>query len=239
MAVPIEVELVAQDASNACKRGDLTVVIDAVRATTSIIAALANGAKSVIPVQTLREAMHLRKEYPGYLLAGERNGVKPMGFDLDNSPLSLSKEKVEGKSLVMSTTNGTKALVQSRESKLVMLGAFLNASAVAKKSLEIASKTQVGISFVLAGQKNSFALEDFICAGAIIRNFGNSQELSDKALGALLAFNGAKDNLQENVRKSKHAQELLKIGLSRDIAYACQIDVVDFVPIYKDGQISR
>jgi len=238
MVVPIDVELVAQDARKASKKGDLIIVVDAVRATTSIITSLANGAKSVTPVQSLKEALQLHKEYPDYVLAGERNGVKPEGFDLDNSPLSLAKEIVKGKNLIMSTTNGTKALVQSKGSKWVTLGAFLNADAVAKKSVEIASDSKVGISFVLAGEEDHFALEDFICAGAIIERLPkNAVQLSDKALGALLAFKGAKQNLQENICKSKHAQDLIKIGFSKDIEFACQLNLYNVVPFYKNGVI--
>ena len=238
MPVSVDVEFVAQDANKACKRGDLIIVIDVVRATTSIITALANGAKSVIPVKTLNEAKQLRKQYPNYILAGERNGVKPKGFDLDNSPLSLTKKQVNGKNLIMSTTNGTKALVRSKESKLVMLGAFVNSSAVAKKSLEIATRTKTGISFVLAGQKNHFALEDFICAGGIIEAVSkDSVMLSDKALGAQLAFDSAKHSLIENISESKHAQELLKIGFDKDIEFACQLNLYSLVPFYHDGRI--
>lgn len=232
-------ELVAQDANKASKRGDLIIVIDIIRATTSIIASLANGAKSVVPIQTIKEAKLLRNKHTNYLLAGERNGVKPKGFDLDNSPLSLIKENVESKNLIITTTNGTKALVKSKRAKWVIVGAFVNADAVAKKSVEIASKNEVGISFVLAGQDNHFAVEDFICAGGIIERLPNNiVELSDKALGALLAFNGAKQTLQENIRKSKHAQELLKIGFSRDIEFACHMDFYNLVPFYHDGKIT-
>ena len=113
---------------------------------------------------------------------------------------------------------------------------FVNADAVSKMSIEVASKNNVGISFVLAGQRNRFALEDFICAGGIIDRFPKGAvEFSDKALGALLAYNGAKHNLQENISKSKHAQKLLKIGFGKDIEFACQIDLYSIVPCYKNG----
>jgi len=238
MAVLVDVELVAQDASKASKRGDLIIVIDAVRATTSIIASFANGAKSVTPVQSLKEAFQLHRKHPDYILVGERSGIKPEGFDLDNSPLSLVKEAVEGKNLIMTTTNGTRALVESKKSKWVIVGAFLNAGAVAKKSLEIASDNEVGISLVLAGEEDQFALEDFLCAGAIIARLQeNAVQLSDKALGALLAFNGAKRNLQENIRRSKHAQDLIKIGFSKDIEFACQLDLHGIVPFYQNGVV--
>jgi 2-phosphosulfolactate phosphatase len=235
MAVRIDVELAAQDASKASERGDLIIVIDVLRATTSIITSLANNAKSVTPVQTQKEALQLKKEHPDYILIGERNSVKPQGFNFGNSPLSLTAENVQNKNLVMTTTNGTKALIQSQGSKRVLIGAFLNADAVAKKSLEIASKNKTGISFVLAGEENHFALEDFICAGAIIERFSkNDVGLSDKTLGALLAFNGAKQNLLENICKSKHAQGLLKNGFSKDIEFACQLDRYNVVPCYQN-----
>jgi 2-phosphosulfolactate phosphatase len=238
MPVPVDVEFVAKDAKNASNRGDLVIVVDLVRATTCIITALANGAKSIIPVCSLKEAKQQRKMHPDYVLAGERNGVKPAGFDLDNSPLTLTRENVAGKHLIMSTTNGTNALVQSKTAKCVLAGAFVNASAAAKVSLEIACKQKIGISFVLAGQKNRFALEDFICAGGIIKRFpAGTVELSDKALSALLAYEGAKYDLQANILRSTHAQTLIKIGLGRDIEFACQTDLYGIVPFYKNGEI--
>jgi len=134
---------------------------------------------------------------------------------------------------------GTKALVGSKKSEWVLLGGFVNASSVAKESMKIASKKKVGISFVLAGQKNNFALEDFICAGGILKSFPKGKiVLSDKALGAILAFNGSKQNLQQNISKSKHSQELLKIGFAKDIEYACQVDIYKVVPIYQNRTIS-
>lgn len=238
MVVSVDVELVARDANKASKRGDVIVVIDAVRATTSIITALANGAKSVTPVETVKEAKRLRRENPDFILAGERNGVKPRGFDADNSPLSLTRNVVGGRSLIMTTTNGTKALVQSKASKWVFVGAFVNADAVAQKSVVFASKNDAGVSFVLAGDKSHFALEDFLCAGAVIDKLPkDAVALSDKALGAMLAFKGAEENLQENISGSKHAQELLKIGFGKDIAFACQISLYNTVPFYQNGII--
>ena len=138
----------------------------------------------------------------------------------------------------MTTTNGTEALVKSRKSRCVLVGAFVNASAVAQKSAEIACKNEIGISLVLAGQENHFALEDFICAGGIIERLPkNATELSDKALATILAFKGSKQNLLENINQSQHAQELLKIGFGKDIEFACQIDVYNVVPYYQNGRV--
>src|SRR5208337_966583 len=96
-----DVELWARDAGKAVGRGDLIIVIDALRSGTSILNALTNGAEAVIPTMTLKEAYELRSQHPEYMLAGERGGHKPKGFDLGNSPLEFTSERVEGKSLVM------------------------------------------------------------------------------------------------------------------------------------------
>jgi 2-phosphosulfolactate phosphatase len=238
MVVHVDIELVARDAHKAAKRGDLIIVIDVLRASTSIIVSLANGASSVTPTITLKEATQLHKEHPDYVLVGEREGQMPHGFDLGNSPASLARERLQGKNIIMATTNGTKALIQSKESKWIVVGAFLNAEAVAEKAVEIASRNETDISFVLAGEKNRFSLEDFVCAGALTERFPrNMIELSDKTTAALLAFNGAKHNLFENIQKSKHAQALTEIGFSKDIEFSCQLDVYNIVPFYRNGKI--
>jgi 2-phosphosulfolactate phosphatase len=238
MVVRVDVELVAQDAGRAVKRGDLIIVIDVLRASTSIITSLANGIKSVTPTVTLREATRLHKEHADYVLIGEREGQKPRGFDFGNSPASLARERLRGKNIIMATTNGTKALVKSKESRWIAVAAFLNAQAVADKTLEISSENGTDVSFVLAGEKNRFSLEDFLCAGAITERFSkNRVALSDKTSAALLAFNGAKRNLLENVLRSKHAQALTKIGLSKDVEFSCQLDLYSIVPFYRNGKI--
>ncbi len=114
MVIRVDVELWARDAGKAVGRGDLIIVIDALRSGTSILNALTNGAEAVIPVVSLKEAYRLRSQHPEYLLAGERGGHRPEGFDLGNSPLEFTREKVAGKSLVMTTTSGTAALARSQ-----------------------------------------------------------------------------------------------------------------------------
>lgn len=202
MVVNVDLEFVARDASKAVERRNLIIVIDVLRTSTSIIVALVKGAKSVIPTTTLREARQLHEEHPDYILVGERGGYKPRGFDIGNSPVALAAERVQGKDLIITTTNGTRALAKSKGSRWVLIGAFLNAEAIAMKAAEISSESGRGISFVLAGEKNHFSLEDFICAGAIAERFPkNMIKLSDKTTAALLAFHEAKNNLLANVKK--------------------------------------
>jgi 2-phosphosulfolactate phosphatase len=238
MVVRVDVELVAQSAGKAVERGDFIIVIDVLRATTSIVASLAKGAKSVTPAATLKEATQLHKEHPDYLLIGEREDYKPEGFDLGNSPMTFTKESLQGKNIILTTTNGTKALIKSKESRWVAVGAFLNAQAVARKTVEISSRNGTGISFVLAGEKNHFSLEDFLCAGAITETFPKHLvELSDKTMTALLAFKGAKHNLLWSIQNSKHAQDLAKIGFSKDVEFSCQLNIDDIVPFYRNGKV--
>jgi 2-phosphosulfolactate phosphatase len=238
MIVNVDLEFVAGDASKAVKRRDLIIVIDVLRTSTSIIVALAEGAKSVIPTVTLREAYQLHKEHTDYILVGERGGYMPRGFDVENSPVALAKGRVQGKNLIMTTTNGTRALVKSKGSRWVLIGAFLNAEAIAMKAAEIASQDGRGISFVLAGEINHFSLEDFLCAGAIAERFPkNMIELSDKAMAAFLAFDKAKNNLFESIKKSEHAKNLIRLGLGEDIGFSCQLSIYREIPFFRDGKI--
>lgn len=239
MVIRVDVELWARDAGKAVGRGDLIIVIDALRSGTSILNALISGAEAVIPVVSLKEAYRLRSQHPEYLLAGERGGHRPEGFDLGNSPLEFTREKVAGKSLVMTTTSGTAALFKSQEARWVLLGAFLNAGAVAEKAEEITAKERVGASFVLAGEQGGFSLEDFLCAGAIAEGFTASRVcFSDKVKAALLAFRQAESDLTGSVMGAEHAKHLVKLGFKRDIIFSCQLNMLRTVPFYSHGRIT-
>jgi 2-phosphosulfolactate phosphatase len=235
----VDLEFWARDAAKAVIRGYLVIVIDALRSGTSIVNALVNGAKEVIPVLSLKEAYALQRKNPKYLLAGERGGRKPKRFDFGNSPLEFVSEKVKGKTLVMTTTSGTAALTRCRRAERVLIGSFLNAKAAAEKAESIATKEGIGISFILAGEKGKFSMEDLLCAGAIADGFveGNFS-FSDKVQTALLAFKQAESNLMGNVMKAAHAKHLVTLGLGGDISFCCKLDVLKAVPIYKGGRIS-
>jgi|SRR5271157_415791 len=236
--IPVDVELWARDAGRALARGDLVIVIDALRSGTCIVNALANGAEALIPTLSLREAHRLRSQHPEFPLAGERGGKKPAGFDLGNSPLEFTRANVEGKTVVITTTSGTAALVKSQKAATVLIGAFLNAGAVAEKAEEIATDEKVGISFVLAGDKGKFSLEDSLCAGAIVEGFKpSSAVLSDKARISLLAFKTAKSNLVKNVMETTHARHLVDLGFKEDVVFSCRLNTSRLVPIYKNTRI--
>jgi 2-phosphosulfolactate phosphatase len=236
--VDVSLEFIASDAGKAVTRGDLVIVIDVLRTTTSIITAISSGASSVIPTETLKEAYQLRKRHPDYLLVGERNGLKPRGFDFGNSPQELASKEICGKNLIITTTNGTKALIGSKRAKWVLSGGFLNAGAVAKKAIEISDEEQMGVSFVLAGEEDRFSLEDFLCSGAIVERFPRSHaHLSDETLAAMAAFRQIRSNLCESIAEGKHAKHLIELGLRRDIEFSCKIDVFTVIPLYANGRI--
>jgi 2-phosphosulfolactate phosphatase len=238
VGIRVDVELQARDAGEAVRRGDLIIVIDALRSGTSIVHALSNGAEAVIPVPSLREAYRLRAQHPEYLLAGERGGRRLAGFDLGNSPLEFSSVVVGGRTLVMTTTSGTAALVRSGEAKWVLVGAFLNADAVAEKAEEIASREGIDISFVLAGEKVKFSLEDALCAGAIADELTASKaRFSDKTRVALLAYKQAGSDLAENIMEAEHARHLVRLGFREDVVFSCKLNTSISVPFYKDGRI--
>lgn len=239
MSARVDVEFAAKDAPKAVNRGDLIIAVDVLRSSSSIVNALANGAKAVIPTETLKEAYELHEQHPDYLLAGERKGRKPKGFDLGNSPLEFVRDVVGGKTVSMTTTSGTAALVRCRKAEHVLVGAFLNVEAVAGKTAEIAQRKGLNISFVLAGEKGLFSLEDFLCAGAIASKFPSSGlELSDKTLAAVFAFEHVKDALSEYVVKSRHARHLVELGFERDVVFSCGLDRFGIVPFYQRGKVT-
>ena len=239
MAVRVNVEFAAKDAFGAVKHKDLIIIVDVLRCSSSIVNAFANGAKTVIPTETLKEAFGLREQHSDYVLAGERKGCKPSGFDLGNSPLEFVQVAVEGRTVIMTTTSGTSALVRCRNAEHVLVGAFLNADAVAEKVAEIVQNEMVNVSFVLAGEKGLFSLEDFLCAGAIASEFPAGRfDFSDEALAAVFAFEHVKDALSENVMKSRHARHLIELGFERDIEFSCMLNRFGLVPVYMDGKVT-
>src|SRR6201996_1312630 len=142
----------------------IVVIIDIFRATSSICYGMDNGAEAIIPVAEVEECLAYQEKYPHYLLAAERNGEVVTGFDFGNSPFSYTKEKVAGKIVVLTTTNGTQALHLSRNAKKVVIGSFLNLTAICNWLKD----QQDDVLLVCAGWKNNFNLEDTTFAGAVI-----------------------------------------------------------------------
>jgi len=234
LRVPTNLGFTAKDIAKAVQRGDVIIVIDVLRCCSTIVTALANAAEGVIPTKTVKEARALHKKHPEFILAGERRGIKPKGFNLGNSPLEFSPQKVKGKHIILTTTSGTKAIISSKKAKYVFTGAFLNAEATAKATLKIAEWEGTGISLILAGTNGRFSLEDFICAGAIAKDFPTDNiEYSDAVSVALLAFQQARKSLDKVIRSGYHARYLISQGFKEDVKFCCRLNVFQIVSFLK------
>lgn len=210
------------------------VVIDVLRATTSIATACANKCKCVIPVKTIEEAQTIKKQNPDVLLAGERGGLLIPGFDLGNSPFEYCQPYVSGKTLVMTTTNGTLALNSVAVAKKIYIMAFVNASAV----IAALHQTQQNTVIVCAGSEGQFSLEDTLCAGLVVNRLNQVAELSDTAMAAQAMYCDFSVDILNRVSQSSHASYLNQIGFSKDVALCLQQDTLDVIPLFRDNTIT-
>jgi 2-phosphosulfolactate phosphatase len=214
------------------------VVIDVVRSTTSIVEALANGARGIYPAVSTEDAVKLAQSLgrEDTLLCGERKGMKVEGFDLGNSPGEFTREAVEGKRLVMSTTNGTRAFSLGHESERVLACAFTNLSAVAG---EVAGVEDLVV--LCAGREGRFSMGDALCAGHLIAQvLAESDEehtLNDAALAsrALATRKPSKRFLAGTLG----GKALIEIGLEADLEICADADRHDFVAEMLDQAITR
>ncbi|MCA0445242.1 MAG: 2-phosphosulfolactate phosphatase [Bacteroidetes bacterium] len=220
-------------------KGKTVIVIDVLRASTTLCAAIYSGAKEIIPVATVDNAMKIATNlFSGqYLLGGERAGKMIAGFDLGNSPSEYSVEKVGKKSIVFATTNGTVAIHRTRYSDKTLIAGFVNLSAI----LEHFAKNPVSELHILcAGKENEFCIEDSLCAGALIsglksQNPESEFSLSDAARASLMVWESKKINLEEELRNSDHGKVLIELGLDADIVDCATIDKYPVVPVLKDS----
>lgn len=239
MTLKVHVELTARDAMNGVERDDVIVVIDVLRCSSTIVTALANGASEIVPVRTVKKARQIKQRCSDYILAGERKGLKPKGFDLGNSPREFTSKIVRGASIVLTTTDGTQALATAQSAKHVLIGSLLNAEAVGKELYRLARKHNLGVSLVACGKKGKFSLEDFVSAGKILENMSTDEfTLSDTAWAALLASQGMGERNLELIRSSEHSQYLEDIGLQGDIEFCAKINRYTCVPALKNNRIT-
>ena len=215
-------------------RNATVIVVDVLRATSVIITALNNGAKSVVPVTSVEEALSTKKKLESVVLGGERRAQKIEGFDLSNSPLEYKSEVIHDRNVVITTTNGTKAISKSSAANKIYIGALINAKAVSSKAV----KNEKDIIIVNAGTNGVFSMDDFITGGAIIDEILSEQdyELTDIAKTALVIYRSHKD-IKSYVKGAAHYKILVDLGLEEDIDYCLQKDLFNIVPEYKDGII--
>lgn len=236
----ISVVPTAQQAQDIDFNGRTAVVIDVLRATSVITTALDNGAQEVIPVKTVEQAQSLyaASETAHTLRGGERNALKIEGFDLSNSPLEYKRQTVEGKTVILTTTNGTNAINNVKGAEEVMLACFRNAAAVVDV---IAGRKDVTI--VCAGTEGKFSLDDGLCAGLLIELLKQKTEVETDDLGLLLHrfynYKESKANLLGALSGCFHLKRLFTLGFYDDIRFCLETNCVKTVPVLREGKIIK
>ena len=225
-----EVFLTPAELDPASVQGAAVVVVDVVRATTTIVEALASGARAIYPVASTEDAVRLATSLgrEDTLLCGERKSVKVEGFDLGNSPAEFTPEAVAGKRLVMSTTNGTAALARVQEAERVVTAAFTNLGAVAD-----ALRGHPHVVVVCAGRVGRFALDDALCAGHLLLRMGGGRELNDAARAAQ-SVAGALPPTEAILASTAAGQAVIAHGFAQDLHICAQVDRHTLVPELHD-----
>lgn len=221
----------------------VVAVVDVLRASTSITTALANGARAVIPLASSEEVASRAKylERSEVRLAGERRMQPIPGFDFGNSPLEFTREAVEGKTILMSTTNGTAAIVTVQGAKDILVAAYVNFSA-ALGVLRAALKAGTDVSIVCAGQERAFSLEDSACAGLFVQHLTAKHpkaETNDAALAAMVLNKKYGTNLKRLLRASTHGKALEDAGFAADLPACAELNAYAVLPVYQDRQLVK
>ncbi|KJZ84682.1 hypothetical protein ClosIBUN22A_CONTIG168g03427 [Clostridium sp. IBUN22A] len=237
MVMKIDIIISADDIIESKLENKIAVVIDMFRATSVIVTALNNGCEEVIPFLTIEETLESSEELnrEEYILGGERRAVKIDGFDLSNSPLEYTKEVVENKKVLITTTNGTRTLTKSNSAKRIIIAAMINAKAVADKLLEI----NEDVVIINAGTNGNFSMDDYICSGYIINEMlkvDNNIELTDISKTANMIYENNSDIISY-VKEATHYSVMKSLELDNDIEYCMKKSIVNNVPEYKDGKI--
>ncbi len=220
------------------------LVVDILRATTTIVAAFASGARDVLPVSAADEAIRIAQSLKrdDVLLVGERRGERISGFALGNSPREMTPELVGGKTLVMTTTNGTPAVTAAEAGSPVIIGAATNFKAAADRAREAFAEAKE-LVILCAGRERRFALEDAYAAGrfaqaVIPTGQRRSVQLNDAAIAALEIAKRYGDRWKRAVQASAAAKELSRIGFKEDVVAATEVDCYDLVPLYSERRVT-
>ena len=218
------------DSSTLLSKSECAVaIVDVLRATSTITKAIDSGSGALFPVAGIEVARDLAGKLGDALLCGERMGIKPEGFDLGNTPLEFSREKVSGRRIVLASTNGTKALARYSDSKALIAASLLNASAAA----DYLKALREDIILVCAGQDGTFGAEDAICAGLMIERLketGTKFTMTDPGWAALTLYRACKNDIPGSVRQCDHAAYLIEEGFAEDVAYCSRVDILNSVP---------
>lgn len=219
---------------------DCAIAVDVLRATSTIVTALSSGAEAVQVFSDLDKLLKVSEDWSSAkrIRAGERGGSKVEGFDFGNSPLDCTPERVGGKRLFISTTNGTRALQCVQTAPTVLAAALINREAVVQHLLQHQPET---VWIVGSGWEGSFSLEDTVCAGAIAHQLQTKlgcslEELAenDEVVGAIALYQQWQDSLLDLMHHASHGKRLLRLGCDEDLKYCSQTDVLDVLPMQRE-----
>jgi 2-phosphosulfolactate phosphatase len=218
------------------RENSIVVVVDIFRATSAICTAFQYGVDKMIPVAGLEAAAAYKAK--GFLVGAERNGVAIEGFDFGNSPFSYMQDSIKGKTVVISTTNGTQAIEAARNAYRVVIGSFLNFTSLCSW-LSVQNKE---VMLLCSGWKNRFSMEDTLFAGAVadyLSNVKDTYKLGDAALAAKYMYQTAQKNPYRLLHDSSHKERLSALGLKEDIKYCLSLDKTDIIPVLENGALTR
>jgi len=239
MWMQIEVLIIPQVSGNWEMFEKRVVVLDVLRATSTIVTALGNKALEVIPTIETDEAIELARRLGNSecVTGGERKGLKITGFDLGNSPLEYTPAKVAGKKVILSTTNGTRAIKSTQGASEVLIASFLNLQVVVDYLKETNQDTLV----ICSGRNNYLSLEDLACAGMIIEKLQNEVLIDQETDATKLAhyvWKNAQNDLEGFICSTQHGSYLKEIGMEADLMACIAFDKIPILPRYQNGKIS-
>jgi 2-phosphosulfolactate phosphatase len=215
----------------------LVVIADIFRASTAICAAFHNGVQAIIPVETVSESEEFKRK--GYICAGERDGKTLACADFGNSPYNFLQPELKDKTIVMNTTNGTRAIkMTGAGNNEVVIGAFINLDAVVQHALN----EQKNVVVFCAGWKDRFSMEDSLFAGALVaslieRGAGKFHTICDSAIASAELWHNAKNDLRGFIEKAAHRHRLRKLGLDDVIPYCLALNTASCLPVYKKDRL--
>jgi 2-phosphosulfolactate phosphatase len=213
-----------------------TVVIDVLRASTTIIQALQNGAKEIIPVKSIEFAVKVSGGMFGgqTLLGGERNTQKIDGFALGNSPLEYTPDIIGGKTIILFTTNGSKAIVRAKFSDNLLIASFTNLNAIANYLVKLDKDFEI----LCSGRGNNFSMEDVICAGRLIseiQKLNKDVALTDSAKASVSLNKSSGKNILLMLKQTEHGKILIENNLIEDIKFCSRLSISETIPIMVSG----
>lgn len=224
-------------------QGRTVLVIDILRATTAMCAALSHGARAILPVASTEEALRLAQTIGSadLLLAGERNCVRIPGFHLGNSPLEMTEEAVRGRTLIVTTTNGSRALLACQGAAAVYPAGAVNLTLAAEKARE-ALERDGDLLLVCAGRDGAFSLDDAYCAGrlmaAALERRTPRRWMNDAALVALDLVRRYGERWERPLARSRAGRDLVRLGFADDVADAARVDAYPVLPLFHERRVT-